>query len=73
MKKEERVTIKIPRPLYEKLRKVIEGSSFNSVTDFIIYVLRDVISEKTTNKERADLTQKEITIIKKRLKNLGYL
>lgn len=73
MVKEERVTIKIPRPLYLKIKKVIEGSSYNSVTDFIIYVLRDVISAKTEKKGSGDLTRKEIALIKQRLKNLGYL
>ena len=41
---ESRVTIKIPRPLYERILKSIEGSGFSSATDFIVYVLRDVMS-----------------------------
>jgi len=73
MAKEDRVTIKIPRPLYVKLSKVTEGSSFNSVTDFVIYVLRDVISVKTKGRESESLTKKEVAAIKERLKNLGYL
>lgn len=73
MKKEERVTIKIPRQLYVKLCKVIEGSSFNSVTDFVIYVLRDLVSAKAEKPEGESLTGEEITLIRERLKNLGYL
>ena len=34
------VTLKIPRPLYERLAKVIEGTGFRSVTEFAVYVLR---------------------------------
>jgi Arc/MetJ-type ribon-helix-helix transcriptional regulator len=68
----DKVTIKIPRPLYENLGRIIEGGGFNSVTDFIVYVLRDLISSKSVKKEPS-LTKEEIEMIKKRLKSLGYL
>jgi Arc/MetJ-type ribon-helix-helix transcriptional regulator len=70
--KESKVTIKIPRKLYERLRNIIEDSGFNSVTDFVVYVLRDIAS--TGRAEPADgLTRDEIEQIRSRLKNLGYL
>jgi metal-responsive CopG/Arc/MetJ family transcriptional regulator len=73
MKKEHgKVTIKIPRPLYESLNKIIEESGFNSVTEFIVYILRDLISSRTIGKEPS-LSKKEIEMVKKRLKSLGYL
>jgi len=68
----DKVTIKIPKPLYETLSEIIEGSGFNSVTEFIVYVLRDLISSRTVQKEPS-LSKKEIEIVKKRLKSLGYL
>jgi metal-responsive CopG/Arc/MetJ family transcriptional regulator len=67
-----KVTIKIPKPLYDNLSKIIEGSGFNSVTEFIVYILRDLISSRTIEKEPS-LSRKEIEIVKKRLKSLGYL
>jgi metal-responsive CopG/Arc/MetJ family transcriptional regulator len=73
MKKERgKVTIKIPRPLYENLSKIIEESGFNSVTEFIVYILRDLISSRMIEKEPS-LSKKEIGMVKKRLKSLGYL
>jgi len=70
--KEEKVTIKIPRKLYDRLRNIIEDSGFNSVTDFIVYVMRDIASTGRT--EVTDgLSREEIEQIRKRLKNLGYL
>lgn len=66
-----KVTIKIPRPLYQKLQKIIEGSGYNSVTDFIVFVLRDLIASSKPTEGSWD--EKEIQEIKKRLKNLGYL
>ena len=67
-----KVTIKIPRSLYENLAKIIEAGGFNSVTEFIVYVLRDLISSRSVRKE-SSLSQEEIDLIKKRLKSLGYL
>jgi len=68
-----KVTIKIPRPLYENIRKVIEGSGFNSPTDFIVYVLRDLVGSMGEGKESTGLTREEIEAIRRRLKSLGYL
>ena len=68
----EKVTIKIPKPLYQNLSEIIEGSGFNSVTEFIVYILRDLISSRTVQKEPS-LSKKEVEIVKKRLKSLGYL
>ena len=67
-----KVTIKIPRPLYDRLRLVIDGSGFNSVTDFVVYVLRDVVSGAGQRVDAA-LTREELEAIKQRLRNLGYL
>ncbi len=72
MPNDDKVTIKIPRRLYNHLRNIIEDSGFNSVTDFIVYVMRDIASTGRT--EAGDrLTKEEIEQIRRRLKNLGYL
>ena len=68
----EKVTLKIPRPLYESLSQIIEESGFNSVTEFVVYVLRDLLSSRAEEKEPA-LSKKEVEMVKKRLKSLGYL
>jgi hypothetical protein len=80
------VTIKIPRPLYEKLQIIIGDTGFHSVTEFIVYVLRDLVSTEAaieskehpqarsvTEEDGAGLTSEEIRIIRKRLQDLGYL
>jgi Arc/MetJ-type ribon-helix-helix transcriptional regulator len=68
----DRVTIKIPKPLYDHLQKLIEGTGFSSVTEFIVYVMRDLAS--TEPKKGTDsLTDREIQSIKERLKKLGYI
>ncbi len=75
---DKKVTIKIPGTLYNLLAETIAGSGFNSVTDFIVYVLRDLVSTKGQIKEtkqtvESSLTLEEIEAIRKRLKSLGYL
>lgn len=72
MSAQERVTIKIPKVLYNRIKEAIEDTGFSSVTDFIVYVLRDVISEKT-DEPAPSLSRDEIEAIKRRLKSLGYL
>jgi len=69
-----KVTIKIPKPLYENLGEIIRETGFNSVTEFIVYIMRSIASAKSLNKKEGEaLTRKEIDAIRKRLKSLGYL
>ncbi|MBN1522214.1 MAG: CopG family transcriptional regulator [Candidatus Aureabacteria bacterium] len=67
-----KATIKIPKTLYDSLKDKIKGTGFSSVTDFIIYVMRDIAAGSSLHEE-ASLTKKEINQIRKRLKTLGYL
>ena len=73
----DKVTIKIPRKLYEKIQLIVADSGFSSPTDFIVYVLRDLVGERladeTKSGQPSDLNPDEIAAIRKRLKSLGYL
>ena len=79
--KETKVTVKIPRPLYRKIQLVIEESGFSSPTDFIVFVLRDLMGDTPATKveaevgaqEGADFTQEELDDVRRKLENLGYL
>ena len=68
----DKVTLKIPRPLYDRMKRIIEPSGFSSVNEFVVYILRDLMSELPTP-EREELTAGEVDAIRKRLKNFGYL
>ena len=70
--RESKVTVKIPRPLYRKIQQVVDGSGFNSPTDFIVYVLRDLMGEADAS-HQAEFNQDELDDVKRKLKNLGYL
>ena len=69
--RESKVTVKIPRPLYRKVQQVVDGSGFNSPTDFIVYVLRDLMGE--AEEHPGEFNPDELEEVKRKLKNLGYL
>ena len=79
--RESKVTVKIPRPLYRKIQHVVEDSGFNSPTDFIVFVLRDLMGEAEEHRQETpapattdpSYTEEEIDEVKRKLKNLGYL
>ena len=68
----DKVTIKIPRPLYDLLKTRIQGTGFSSVTEFVVYVMRDIASSGSLQ-EDSRLDKGEIAQIRGRLKQLGYL
>jgi hypothetical protein len=82
------VTLKIPRPLYQQLKQVIQDSGFHSVTEFAVYVLRDLVSHHratghvpgtsappppVAEGDVDPLSPDEIEAIRARLQSLGYL
>ena len=68
-----RVTIKIPEPLYARLKTIIEGTGFSSVTEFVVYVLRDLAAAHGAHEAAAEPTEAEMQAIVKRLRSLGYI
>jgi len=68
----ERVTIKIPKELYDKLAKIIENTGFSSVTEFIVFTMR-TIAMGGKIKEKDKFKKEDTEEVKKRLKKLGYL
>ena len=69
---ENKVTIKIPRELYQRLKQMIAGTGFSSVNEFIVFVMRSLASGGEIKGEDS-LTAEEVRAIRERLKKLGYL
>jgi len=69
---ENKVTIKIPRELYQRLGQMIGDTGFSSVTEFIVFVMRSLASSGRINGEDT-LTAEEVRAIRERLRRLGYL
>lgn len=68
-----KVTLKIPAELYRNLADLIEGTGFRSVTEFAVYVLRDVAAGGKLSKESSAYSGAEIKSIHDRLRALGYI
>ena len=64
-------TVSIPAPLFKKVEERIKGTGFTSVSSYVTYVLREVISEEEDEAE--PFTKEDEERVKERLKALGYL
>lgn len=76
MKKTKYTTISIPVTLAKKIEERIDGTGFNSITSFVVFVLRQLISSayhEESEKPKEPFTKKDEEEIKKRLKALGYV
>lgn len=67
------VTLKIPAELYDRLSDLIEGTGFRSVTEFAVYVLRDVAAGGKLQAPHPGLNEREIEAVRQRLRALGYI
>ena len=73
MKEENKfTTISIPTPLAEKIKKRIKGTGFTSLSSYVTYVLREVLSGMEEEKEEA-FSKEDEERVKDRLRSLGYL
>jgi len=61
----------MPVELHKKLEKMIENTGFGSVSGFVNFVMRTIVSGGKIEEDK--LTDKEIELVRKRLKKLGYL
>ena len=61
-------TVSLPSPLIDKVKGRIKGTGMPSVSAYIAFILREILS--TENKKELD--KKEMEEVKKKLKNLGY-
>ncbi|MCU0725849.1 MAG: CopG family transcriptional regulator [Planctomycetes bacterium] len=67
------VTLKIPAELYRNLARMIENTGFRSVTEFAVYVLRDVAAGGRLEEGLGGYRPGEIRAIRDRLRALGYI
>ncbi len=69
-------TINIPlsEELIEKLENKIKETDFDSITDYILYLLKQVLEkEGDVDKKELAYSKEEEEAVKKRLKELGYI
>ena len=59
----------IPRELVAKINKKIQGTEFDSVEKFVLFVLQEVMKDSAPQ----DYSQEDQKRIEERLKSLGYV
>lgn len=62
-------TISLPLPLIERIKEKIKGTGMQSVSAYVSFILRQILSEENTD----FLDKDEEKDIKRRLKSLGYI
>ncbi len=65
-------TVSIPKPLYDKIKERIQGTGFTSVSDYVTYVLREILASLDEEEEEV-FSEEEEEKVKERLRALGYL
>lgn len=58
-------TVSLPAPLIKKVKEKIKGTGFTSISSFVEYVLRELVTGKSKGKD----TER----VKDKLRALGYL
>ena len=66
----EYTTVSIPKDLADRVDETIEGTSFQSTSDLVRFLLRSIVIQ---HQRRGELTEAEFEEIAEQLKGLGYL
>ncbi len=64
-------SVSIPIPLYNKVKDKIKDTGFTSVSDYVVYVLRELMTDEDDDKEAFSKEDEEK--VKGRLRALGYI
>lgn len=64
------ISVIIPEELAVKIRKKIEGTEFESITQYVLYVLQEVLNDEPSPPLYSKEDQERIEA---RLKSLGYV
>ncbi|MHA1251478.1 MAG: CopG family transcriptional regulator [Candidatus Helarchaeota archaeon] len=72
--KVEYTTVSIPKPLAEKIKTRMRGTGFSSVSSYVTYILRQVISSiEEEERSKQAFSKEEEEKVKQRLRDLGYI
>ncbi len=73
MEKKGFTTVSIPKPLAEKTKEFLKGTGFTSLSSFVEYILREIISDKGKEGEKTRKNNEDVQGLENRLRRLGYM
>ncbi len=69
---QEKKNVPIPAGLYDEIDQRVKDTEFNSVEEYVTFVLEEVLKDDE-DEEEIVFSQEDEEEVKKRLKALGYL
>jgi Arc/MetJ-type ribon-helix-helix transcriptional regulator len=66
-------TISIPLTLHKRIRELIKDTGFRSASEYVIFVLREIVSRREEERVQEPFTEEDVERIRRKLKALGYL
>lgn len=66
-------TVSIPTSLYRRIKRLIRDTGFTSVSSFVTFVLREVVSAYEEEKFGDVFSEEEKKAIIDKLRKLGYI
>ncbi len=67
-------TVSIPKILADKIKERMKGTGFPSVSSYVTYILRQMLtSTEEEEKSKEAFTKEEEEKVKQRLRDLGYI
>ena len=66
-------TVSIPKPLADKLKEHLKGTSFNTLSNYTTYILRMILASAEVRKGERAFSKEDEKDLKKRLKAMGYI
>jgi Arc/MetJ-type ribon-helix-helix transcriptional regulator len=63
-------TVSIPKDLADRVEETIEGTSFQSTSDLVRFLLRSIVIQ---HQKQGELTEAQFDEIAEQLRDLGYL
>jgi len=66
-------TVSIPVTLYNRIKELIKDTGFTSVSQYVTYILREVVAAHEEERYREPFTEEDRKKIIEKLKRLGYI
>ena len=71
IKEPENRNVTLPAELYDRIGKRVKDAGFNSVDEYVVFVLEEILREEV--EEEVVINHGDEEEVRKRLKSLGYL
>ncbi|MEM0144032.1 MAG: ribbon-helix-helix domain-containing protein [Candidatus Parvarchaeum sp.] len=73
MEEQKFTTVSIPKPLADKVKKFTEKTGFTSLSSFVEYILREIVSESSEGKDGKKEKDDSVLDLEDKLRRLGYM